>query len=75
MTTYYDNGYVAAGWSHNQGVAGDKLWPYTLYRYDSSAGKYVQEAAVDGWDTPPSTANRWTTRTTLCGYPAIWKQM
>ena len=50
MTTYYDNGYVAAGWSHNQGVAGDKLWPYTLYRYDSSAGKYVQEAAVDGWD-------------------------
>ena len=50
MTTYYDNGYVAAGWSHNQGVAGDKLWPYTLYWYDSSAGKYVQEAAVDGWD-------------------------
>ncbi len=50
MTTYYDNGYVAAGWSHNQGVAGDKLWPYTLYRYDSSEGKYVQEAAVDGWD-------------------------
>lgn len=50
MTTYYDNGYVTAGWSHNQGVAGDKLWPYTLYRYDSSAGKYVQEAAVDGWD-------------------------
>lgn len=50
MTTYYDNGYVAAGWSHNQGVAGDKLWPYTLYRYDGSAGKYVREAAVDGWD-------------------------
>ncbi len=50
MTTYYDNGYVTAGWSHNQGVAGDKLWPYTLYRYDGSAGKYVREAAVDGWD-------------------------
>ncbi len=50
MTTYYDNGYAAAGWSHNQGVAGDRLWPYTLYRYDGSAGKYVQEAAVDGWD-------------------------
>ena len=50
MPTYYDNGYVTAGWSHNQGVAGDKLWPYTLYRYDGSAGKYVREAAVDGWD-------------------------
>ena len=47
---YYDNGYVTAGWSHNQGVAGDKLWPYTLYRYDGSAGKYVPEASVDGWD-------------------------
>lgn len=50
MPTYYDNGYVTAGWSHNQGVSGDKLWPYTLYRYDVSAGKYVPEAAVDGWD-------------------------
>lgn len=48
--TYYDNGYVTAGWSHNQGVSGDKLWPYTLYRYDSSTGKYVQDASVDGWD-------------------------
>ena len=47
---YYDNGYVTAGWSHNQGVSGDRLWPYTLYRYDSSAGKYVLEASVDGWD-------------------------
>lgn len=47
---YYDNGYVTAGWSHNQGVSGDKLWPYTLCRYDGSAGKYVPEASVDGWD-------------------------
>lgn len=50
LSTYYDNGYVTAGWSHNQGVSGDMLWPYTLYRYDSSAGKYVPEASVDGWD-------------------------
>lgn len=48
--TYYDNGYVTAGWSHDQGVSGDKLWPYTLYRYDGNAGKYVPEASVDGWD-------------------------
>lgn len=50
LMTYYDNGYAKAGWSHNQGLAGDKLWPYTLLRYDADAGKYVRVAAVDGWD-------------------------
>ena len=50
LVVYYSNGYVTAGWSHNQGVAGDKLWPYTLLRYDAEAGKYVYVAAVDGWD-------------------------
>ncbi|MDE7218660.1 MAG: hypothetical protein K2O45_03430, partial [Oscillospiraceae bacterium] len=50
LVTYYDNGYAVAGWSHNQGVAGDKLWPYTLLRYDEDAGRYVRVAAVDGWD-------------------------
>ena len=50
LTTYYDNGYVTAGWSHNQGKAGDRLWPYDLYKYDAEAGKYVRIATVDGWD-------------------------
>ena len=27
--TFYDNGAIQAGWSHNQGLAGD-FWPYTL---------------------------------------------
>ena len=50
LMTYYDNGYVTAGWSHNQGVAGNTLWPYTLLKYDEDAGKYVKIASVDGWD-------------------------
>lgn len=50
LVVYYSNGYATAAWSHNQGVAGDKLWPYTLLRYDEDAGKYVDVASVDGWD-------------------------
>ena len=50
LLVYYDNGYATAGWSHNQGAAGDKLWPYTLLKYDENAGKYVSAASVDGWD-------------------------
>ncbi|MBD5149423.1 MAG: hypothetical protein HDT18_03425 [Oscillibacter sp.] len=47
---YYDNGVIEAGWSHNQGAAGDKLWPYNVYQYNPETGKYEQIAAVDGWD-------------------------
>lgn len=47
---YYDNGIIEAGLSHNQGVAGDKLWPYTLYQYNASTGLYEKIAMVDGWD-------------------------
>ncbi len=49
MLTFYDNGAVTAGWSHNQGRAGDSLWPYTLYRYDAASDSYVQAAMVDAW--------------------------
>jgi beta-lactamase regulating signal transducer with metallopeptidase domain len=50
--TYYDNGYAQAFWSHNQGVAGDKLWPYTLYRTTGTGRdrRYTTVATVDGWD-------------------------
>ena len=47
---YYDNGVIEAGWSHNQGAAGDKLWPYTVYQYDPDTDIYEQLAIVDGWD-------------------------
>lgn len=50
VVTYYDNGYAKADWSHSQGAAGDKLWPYTLLKYDADEGEYVHVAAVDGWD-------------------------
>ena len=48
--TFYDNGYLQAWASHNQGVAGDALWPYTLYRYDTATKTYQPVAMVDAWD-------------------------
>ncbi len=50
--TYFDNGYIEAGWSHNQGRAGnrDDFWPYTLYRYDSRSDSYAPAFSVDAWD-------------------------
>lgn len=50
LLTFYGNGVVMAGWSHSQGLAGDVLWPYTLYRYNSAADTYVQIAMVDAWE-------------------------
>lgn len=55
---YYDNGVIEAVWSHNQGMAGDKLWPYNVYQYSSEAGKYQRTAAVDGWDK--NLADTWS---------------
>lgn len=49
--TIYDSGYVKALLSHNQGMAGDALWPYTLYRYDAESGTYQGVAMVDAWDS------------------------
>lgn len=50
MLAFYENGAVTAGWSHNQGLAGDALWPYTLYRYDAEMDWYEAAATVDAWD-------------------------
>ena len=47
---YYDNGVIEVQWSHNQGAAGDKLWPYTVYQYNAGTGVYERLAGVDGWD-------------------------
>ncbi len=54
--TYYDNGVIEAGWSHNQGLAGE-FWPYTLYRYDRESDTYVEEEMVDAWDKSLSETN------------------
>lgn len=48
--TFYNNGIIEAKWSNNQGYSGDKLWPYTLYRYDKTTDTYIQVAWVDAWD-------------------------
>ncbi len=48
--TFYGNGIAKADASHNQGRAGDALWPYTLYRYDAQARVYAPVAMVDAWD-------------------------
>lgn len=45
---FYPRGLVEAQLSHNQGLAGDALWPYTLYRYVS--GAFAEFASVDAWD-------------------------
>ena len=51
LVTYYDNGAIQAGWSHNQGKAGDRfLWPYNMYRYQPETDSYEFAGAVDGWD-------------------------
>ena len=48
--TFYENGVIVAEWSHNQGLAGDNFWPYTLYQYHPETDAYVQIAMVDAWD-------------------------
>lgn len=48
QSTYFDNGVVKAGWSHNQGLAGD-FWPYNLYKYDKDKDGYNEIASVDAW--------------------------
>ena len=50
LAKYYDNGIIEAGWSHNQGRAGDALWPYTFWRYDPQSDTYQASEMADAWD-------------------------
>ena len=47
---FYNNGSLEVMWSHNQGSAGDSLWPYTLYNYNKESDSYDVIAQVDAWD-------------------------
>lgn len=47
---FYNNGSFEVMWSHNQGSAGDSLWPYTLYRYNNEQDSFEVVAEVDAWD-------------------------
>lgn len=49
-TGFYDNGFILAEASHNQGHAGDALWPYTLYEYQPETDSYQEIAMVDAWE-------------------------
>ena len=49
LLTFYSNGVIQAGWSHNQGLAGE-FWPYTLYRYDAAADAYAPVGMADAWE-------------------------
>ena len=47
--TYYP-GMAQEMAAHSQGYAGDKLWPYAVYRYDAQTDEYKWSCSVDGWD-------------------------
>lgn len=47
---FYNNGIIEVLWSHNQGSAGDSLWPYTMYKYNNKTDSYDVIAEVDAWD-------------------------
>ena len=49
LLTFYDNGAITAGASHNQGLGG-RFWPYTLYTYDAASDSYRRVGLVDAWD-------------------------
>ena len=48
--TYYTNGIAEVAWSHNQGWAGDRLWPYSLFFYNADKDEYEMRYSVDAWD-------------------------
>lgn len=49
--TFYDNGIIWAGMSHNHGMAPslEDFWPHTLYEYNPRLDCYVMIARVDAW--------------------------
>lgn len=50
MVTYYTNGIAEVGWSHNQGWAGERLWPYSLFFYNTEKNEYELRYSIDAWD-------------------------
>lgn len=50
--TFYGNGTLWVGASHNHGRAPEleNFWPYTLYRYNRLEDNYFKIASVDAWD-------------------------
>ncbi len=46
---YFNNGCAREGASHNQGLAGDHFWPFTLHRLNVKTGTYESMGFVDAW--------------------------
>ena len=46
--TFFDNGMILAGWSHNQ-TRGMDLWPYSMYRYNMTNDRYFYVGSVESW--------------------------
>lgn len=59
LTTYYDNGVITAGWSHNQGLGPD-FTPYDLYQYEAKDDTYIKIGSVDTWDKHYFPVDTWT---------------
>ncbi len=49
LLTYYDNGVIKAGWSHNQ-VPPAEFWPCTFYQYEPAENSYVEIGSLRAWD-------------------------
>jgi len=49
MLTFYDNGVMTAGWSHNQGPSVE-FWPYNLYTYDEANDSYAFAGCAFAWE-------------------------
>lgn len=47
---FYTGGLACAYAAHNQGLAGDVLWPYALYGFNPASGSYEPICFVDAWD-------------------------
>ncbi|MCQ2522060.1 MAG: tetratricopeptide repeat protein [Lachnospiraceae bacterium] len=47
--TFYDNGIIEVGISHNQGLAGS-FWPYTTYKYNENTDTFDYLCFMDAWD-------------------------
>lgn len=54
---FYENGYVKAYWSENQGLAGEAFQPYVLYQYNAESDAYTAAARVDAWEQAVSETN------------------
>lgn len=47
---FYTGGLAKANWSHNQGFAGERIWPYDLLGYNPATQSYHLICSVDAWD-------------------------